>query len=301
MFPWEEYGSGLAIRDYMQRNPDYCVYLTFLYIGLAHYGPAAAKYILGDNPPPTITAKGKRVPAADPMWLRVCMFTWNLGLSLFSIFGAMVIVPAHLRAFRKYGLYDAVCSDHPELLFTTDVGFWTALFSLSKIPELVDTLWLVLQKKKRPMFLHWFHHASVLVFSWFSYTLGNSTMGIFAMMNVSVHAVMYTYFAICALGFKRYVRPIAPLITFMQILQMVFGTTLALFSYIVNYKAYASGVTNRDELPCQVAKSGARLSAVLYLAYLYLFCKMFVDSYMRPQRAQTPSSNKEKDSIRKSA
>lgn len=38
-------------------------------------------------------------------------------------------------------------------------GLWVGLFIYSKIPELLDTVFLVLQKK-RVIFLAWFHHTT---------------------------------------------------------------------------------------------------------------------------------------------
>lgn len=44
-------------------------------------------------------------------------------------------------------------------------GFWTTMFVLSKVPELGDTIFIVLRKQPL-IFLHWYHHATVLVYSW---------------------------------------------------------------------------------------------------------------------------------------
>lgn len=44
-------------------------------------------------------------------------------------------------------------------------GFWATMFVLSKVPELGDTIFIVLRKQPL-IFLHWYHHATVLVYSW---------------------------------------------------------------------------------------------------------------------------------------
>ena len=49
---------------------------------------------------------------------------------------------------------------------------WVSFFIFSKIPELVDTVFLVLQKKP-VIFLHWFHHVTVLLYCWHAYTVAD--------------------------------------------------------------------------------------------------------------------------------
>lgn len=287
MFPYEEYMSGHVIKQYMLDNVDYACYLAFAYLGMVRYGPGIAKAILGENPGPQPAADGKRAkPPADPEWLRLSMIAWNFLLSGFSICGATVMVPTLLSSFAKNGIKSTVCEYREELSYTTPFGFWTAMFVLSKIPELVDTFWLVVQKKKTPPFLHWYHHVSVLVFAWSSYSVGNSTMSVFATMNICVHSVMYMYFALCACGIKKVLRPIAPLITALQIAQMVGGSALTFYSYAANFSAYNAGIEDIHKLPCAVSKSAARFGSIMYLSYLYLFCKLYVESYIKaPARA----------------
>lgn len=282
MFPFEEYVSGRVVQQYMLDNVDYCCYLAFAYLGMVRYGPGIAKAILGDNPAPAPVADGKRPrPAADPEWLRLCMIVWNFLLSGFSICGAIVMVPTLLRSIAQNGMKKTVCTFNEEITYTTACGFWTSMFVLSKIPELVDTFWLIVQKKKTPPFLHWYHHVSVLIFAWSSYSVGNSTMPVFATMNIFVHSIMYMYFALCACGFKKILRPIAPFITALQIAQMVGGSTLTFYSYAVNVSAYNAGVEDINQLPCAVSKSAARFGVIMYVSYLYLFSKLFVNSYLK--------------------
>ncbi|CAJ1006754.1 putative GNS1/SUR4 family [Leishmania naiffi] len=287
MFPFEEYVSGRVVQQYMRDNVDYVCYLAFAYMGMVRYGPGIAKALLGDNPAPQPSANGKRAkPAADPEWLRLSMIVWNFLLAGFSICGAIVLVPALLSSIKDNGLKRTVCEYRDDLTYSTPRGFWFAMFVLSKIPELVDTLWLILQKKKTPPFLHWYHHVSVLIFSWFSYAAGNSTMSVFCTMNICVHSVMYMYFALCACGIKKVLRPFAPLITALQILQMVGGTALTFYSYAVNMSSYNAGIEDIYKLPCAVPKSAARFGALMYLSYLYLFCELYVNSYITgPSRA----------------
>ena len=54
------------------------------------------------------------------------------------------------------------------LLNTGAVGLWVCLFIYSKFPELLDTAFLVIQRKK-VIFLHWFHHTTVLMYCWHAY------------------------------------------------------------------------------------------------------------------------------------
>ena len=73
--------------------------------------------------------------------------------------------------------------------------FYMFVFICSKIPELVDTV-LLLVKKREVMTLHWYHHSTVLLYSLhggiFSTATGTGPM--FGAMNFFVHSVMYSEF-----------------------------------------------------------------------------------------------------------
>ena len=85
-------------------------------------------------------------------------------------------------------------------------------------------MFIVLRKQKL-IFLHWYHHVTVLWFSWYSYVGFTSTCRWFMVMNYAVHALMYTYYGVRASRIKV-PNVMAMVITTLQTLQMVVGCTI---------------------------------------------------------------------------
>ncbi|RNF25827.1 fatty acid elongase [Trypanosoma conorhini] len=270
MFPYVQDYDGYAVRKWMLDNVDVLGYLSLGYLALVWKGPAVAKRLNGAS---------NRVSNSEA--LRYVIIVWNLLLSSFSFLGMAVVVPALLRRIYTQGVLRAICDENDAMLYSSPVGFWIGMFVLSKIPELVDTTLLVLQGKVPP-FLHWYHHVTVMIFSWHTYCDHISTMIVFAAMNLTVHAIMYLYFAMCACGFKKTMRRFAPFITMLQIAQMVVGTVVTVYSAYAVYAAPAGAARG-----CHVSKSNARMGVLMYLSYLYLFSVMFANAYLRPKRPAT--------------
>ncbi|RNF07092.1 fatty acid elongase [Trypanosoma rangeli] len=267
MFPYVEGYDGYAIKKWMLDNVDVLGYLSLGYLAMVWKGPALAKQLNGE--------KGR---VSNSEALRYIIIVWNILLSTFSFFGMIVVVPALLLRIYSRGMVRTMCDQNDAILYETPVGFWTGMFVLSKVPELVDTALLLLQGKFPP-FLHWYHHVTVMIFSWHTYCDRTSTMLIFAAMNLTVHTIMYFYFAMCACGFKKTMRKFAPFITMLQIAQMVVGTMVTVYSAYTVYTTPV-GATPR----CHVSKSNARMGVLMYLSYLYLFSVMFVGAYLRPKK-----------------
>ena len=120
--------------------------------------------------------------------------TWNFMLAISSLLGSV-----HLITFCAYklwvkGVYALICEPDPSF-YQGPIGFWNLLYTLSKVVELGDTLLLLLSGRK-PMFLHWFHHATVLPSVWYSLQAQMPYHSLCMTMNYFVHAVMYGYFAL---------------------------------------------------------------------------------------------------------
>ena len=88
-------------------------------------------------------------PAFD---LRGPLTVWSMFLAMFSIMGATRTLPEFMHTLYTHGFYHSLCI--PSFIENDRVsGFWTWMFVLSKVPELGDTIFIVLRKQKL-IFLH---------------------------------------------------------------------------------------------------------------------------------------------------
>ena len=210
-----------------------------------------------------------------PFDLRITLGFWNLLLSAFSFMGAFRTVPHLLGIIMSKSYKDTMCDVAVDAYGHGPCGLWTALFILSKLPELIDTVFIVL--RKRPLiFLHWYHHVTVLLFCWHAYATEAASGLYFIAMNYSVHAVMYAYYAAGAFdvvpkGFPSWI------ITIGQISQMVVGTTVCVSTWYY----YSQGITCHNEYNNLVA------GALMYGSYLYLFLEFAYNRFIKP-KAKSP-------------
>lgn len=201
-------------------------------------------------------------------------FCWNLFLSIFSISGFIAVFPVAMfhpeAGMLSAGLKKTVCTD-PAWYGHGICGIFVLAFILSKIFELLDTAFLVLGK--RPViFLHWYHHVTVLLFCWHSYTQIISTGVWFALVNYGVHSVMYTYYACTQHSkvMKCWVAPLAPYITLIQTSQMLFG--LLIIGSNIYYHS-------QDPASCRTRKGNNVLGLLMYFSYFLLFAKMGIERF----------------------
>jgi len=212
--------------------------------------------------------------------LKTAFAVWNLCLSIFSIMGASRVVPYLFEKVMENGLEWTICKEPTSWYANGPQGLWMALFIYSKFPELGDTLFLVLQGKKI-IFLHWFHHVTVLLYCWHAYHNVIAAGIWFAAMNYSVHSIMYFYYFMAKMGFYKIIRPFAPLITCIQILQMVGG----IYVLSVSYRVAAS-----EGGQCDNDSANVRLGLFMYFSYFCLFCVLFYEKYMAgPTQHTVPS------------
>ncbi|GFS32878.1 elongation of very long chain fatty acids protein 6 [Nephila pilipes] len=200
--------------------------------------------------------------------VRKLLAAWNILLATFSILGMSRTLPELVHVLTKFGFAYSVCN--PSYMFEKVTAFWGWMFCYSKIPELFDTLFIVLRKQPL-IFLHWYHHITVLLFTWYANIYQVAAGRWYVAMNYFVHSWMYTYFALKSLRIKT-PRIFALIITFLQILQMIFGFYITYFSYVTIHKGE----------PCNQKTNIAISGLLMYGSYFVLFARFFYYSYLSP-------------------
>ena len=204
----------------------------------------------------------------QPSNLKKSLAMWNGLLCMFSFIGSIKTIPELLNQLSYKDFDKTICCPSRESWGNGTTGFWVMLFVYSKIPELLDTYFIV--SRKRPLlFLHWYHHITVLLYCWHSYATEASQALYFVTMNYSVHALMYGYYCLMSLKMKpKWMNPF--FITACQISQMVVGT----FIQIVSFYKYCT-----DNNCSGLNKNNIIWGGMMYLSYFVLFTKFAFDRY----------------------
>lgn len=246
----EDSYSGIVYRNWCAENTWLPITTVILYVTLiaVFYDPQAHKRHRS-----TIGIKPIRC-------------AWNLMLATFSILALIRSIEYHVYDAKQGTWLENMC----RLEYDRVHSFWTMGFVLSKFVELGDTVFLIASGKKL-LFLHWYHHVTVLLFSWSCFALSAPLEKYFGVMNLFVHSFMYSYFAVQSAGYKP-AKWVAMALTSLQIAQMVAG----IFFLWVAYSA--SKTIESCYSPRIVLVSGF----MMYASYFILFVQFFISSYLCP-------------------
>lgn len=203
------------------------------------------------------------------------IFWWEAALALFSILGALITVPVAFERLwdGRISWVELICN--PAALDRSDPrSFWGLLFVISKVPELGDTLFIVLRKKELVL-LQWYHHLLTLIllaFGTVAFSKHNNVGLLFTAMNYTVHAFMYSWYASTRIGWKS-PKLIMMIVTLMQLSQMFAGLV---FTFIASSDRYGAECGRwAKESPWTL-----KLTYGMYASYAFLFAKLFVENYI---------------------
>ncbi|KAL4240941.1 hypothetical protein ACF0H5_001724 [Mactra antiquata] len=211
--------------------------------------------------------------------LRPYLAFWSGLLAIFSIIGTIRTVPELIWSLNTHG-FEYSCCNSSYMGQGKVTSFWTYLFVLSKVLELGDTIFIVLRKQPL-IFLHWYHHITVLMYVWYSYPERIASGRWFMVMNYTVHSLMYTYYALRAMKYQ-FPKWVNMFITSLQLMQMIGGI-------VVNVTAYYA---LRDGRECQHSYKNIKYCLIMYFSYLVLFSHFFYTTYI--VRRSAPVQHHEK-------
>lgn len=236
------------LNNYLNELPALAVILYLLFVFLT----------------PKILTKG--------LYMKPIMIVWNFFLSIFSFFIFIGITVPYIQIIMRDGFLETFVDVNNTLYTPSSMLFWSSLMILSKYAELFDTVWIVLKSPQKPVeFLHWFHHFTVVFYSWYGWKLRYTPGFIFMSINAAIHTVMYLYYGLKELGYNPNWNFI---LTQIQTLQMFVGVMITLGWTIIYYTQY---------LPCKSNMIMMSMSLFIYGSYLYLFAQFYFKKYNKPK------------------
>ncbi|CAG9539363.1 unnamed protein product [Cercopithifilaria johnstoni] len=245
-----KYWNPAAIQLFFAKHWSTSAFIALLYICLIH---ALQRY--------------QRTRKAWNLRLPLCI--WNITLSIFSFIATIRFGEEFYNTLSTRPFVHSICYSISPF---QPAAVWAFAFAASKVVELGDTIFL-LMRKKPIIFLHWYHHAVVLIYSWNTAVEITAPGRWYIMMNFFVHSIMYSYYSITSWG----IRPpkLFPIIvTVLQTSQMLIGVFI---SIMVLKQKLKNAV-------CQQSMDNLALGFAIYSSFAVLFIRYFHDTYMRPKK-----------------
>lgn len=245
MFEFEKNFNDVEANQWMKKNWQKSILYSAIYLIVVFGG----QHLMKDR---------------QRLELRPLLTIWNTFLAVFSIMGAIRSWPEFFFLMKTHGFYHTVCIS---TMYKGVSGFWTYLFVMSKLIELGDTVFIILRKQQL-IFLHWYHHITVFIYVWYSYMDHTAPGQWFLVMNYTVHALMYTYYAFRSMKF-RISKWVMMTITALQLSQMVMGCFIAFYTYAMM----------KNGVFCNQTKENLIFCLLMYFSYFLLFAHFFYKTY----------------------
>eukprot|EP00297_Palpitomonas_bilix_P018358 CAMPEP_0113883410 /NCGR_PEP_ID=MMETSP0780_2-20120614/9580_1 /TAXON_ID=652834 /ORGANISM="Palpitomonas bilix" /LENGTH=196 /DNA_ID=CAMNT_0000870703 /DNA_START=488 /DNA_END=1078 /DNA_ORIENTATION=- /assembly_acc=CAM_ASM_000599 len=186
-----------------------------------------------------------------------------------------------LRALNSSSVAEYLCDPHEEMWQPGSQIFWIHLFAYSKYFELGDTVLLILRKKE-VLFLHWYHHITVLAYTWMAVYTRNDTGWYHGCLNALVHSFMYYYYWRASL---KKTPKWGKFLTMFQTVQMVIGIAITTLYFYFHYTDM--GCT------CDHIEVNVISSIAMYGSYFILFALFYYQRYVGRKEAAKKKASEE--------
>ncbi|KAG0171921.1 hypothetical protein DFQ28_000786 [Apophysomyces sp. BC1034] len=200
--------------------------------------------------------------------------------------GALLVLMAEKISpiLYHHGFLHAVCSNDA---WTQPLELLYYLNYLVKYWELIDTVFLVLKKKKLE-FLHYYHHSLTMVLCFTQLGGQTSVSWVPIVLNLTVHVLMYYYYFRTAAGAKIWWKKY---LTTMQIIQFVIDLFIIYFC-AYTYFAYTYWPHLPNMGSCAGTETSALFGCALLSSYLLLFINFYRITYQKQKAARKIAGSK---------
>ncbi|XP_013134328.1 PREDICTED: elongation of very long chain fatty acids protein 7-like [Papilio polytes] len=204
-------------------------------------------------------------------------YNLKLFLVIYNIFQVVISISVFYKAVEhllQYGLIiqNQCLTENKE--FEIKTASIVHFYFLSKITELLDTIFFVLRKRDRQVsFLHVYHHTFAVFFGWCSARFEPAYIFIFiGVLNSFVHIIMYAYYGLSAfpnltkyLWWKKY-------ITKMQLVQFFLMILYLLLTPLMS--------------SCRSSNLFILTLVINNLLFVYLFSNFYVKEYLKSRQSE---------------